>query len=202
VAIHYFSPQFVFVNAQSNIRSLKDLVEVAKKDPNFNAAYVVQHSLLLQREFFSQLGANPVMVPYQKSAQLPLSIQTGEITTFLSSGNDNEPFVKAGKIRAIGTSWDHRLSIFPDAQPMSDLVPGFKSSNQQLIAVHSDTPKHIKEYYNKVFRLAAKTEESRERWKNFSVVPGFDLDLGGVDAAIKRERTAIQNMANRADKAK
>jgi hypothetical protein len=36
----------------------------------------------------------------------------------------------------------------------------------------------------------------------FSVVPGFDLDLGGVDAAIKRERAAIQNMANRADKAK
>jgi tripartite-type tricarboxylate transporter receptor subunit TctC len=197
IAIHAFSPQFFYVSAKSNIHTLKDLINAAKKNPKFNAGHPTIHSMLIQSEFFGKNGAEVNFVPYTKATEMPIQIDIGDLNTFLSSGADNKPMVDKGVLRAVGTSWDRPLNIYPNARPISDYLPGFRSSQQQLIAIHRDTPQHIKEYFNTVFRLAGQTAESRARWEMFSMIPGSDLDINSVQRVIKHEQDGIRRMNDR-----
>lgn len=197
IAIHAFSPQFFYVSAKSDIHNLKDLINAAKKNPKFNAGHPTIHSMLIQSEFFGKNGAEVNFVPYTKATEMPIQIDIGDLNTFLSSGGDNKPMVEKGVLRAVGTSWDRPLSIYPNARPISDYLPGFKSSQQQLIAIHRDTPQHIKEYFNTVFRLAGQTAESRARWEMYSLVPGHDLNIAAVQRVIKHEQDGIRRMNDR-----
>jgi tripartite-type tricarboxylate transporter receptor subunit TctC len=203
IAIHAFSPQFFYVSAKSNIYTLDDLANAAKKNKRFNAGYPTVHSMLIQSEFFAKNGVDNVnFVPYTRSTEMPIQIELGDLDVYLSAGADNKPFVDKGILRAVGTSWNHSLPIYPNAQPIATHIPGFKSNQQQLIAVHQDTPKHIKEYYNKVFRIAANTVESQERWKTFSLMSGHDLDINAVQKVIEQERDATRRMHDRIQKLK
>lgn len=196
IAIHAFSPQFFYVSGKSDIYTLKDLAEFAKKS-KVNAGHPTVHSMLVQAEFFGKTGGSVNFVPYTKATEMPIQIDIGDLQTFLSSGADNKPLVDKGVLRAVGTSWDRPLPIYPDARPISDYVPGFKSSQQQLIAIHKNTPQHIKEYFNTVFRIAGQSTESRARWEMFSMVPGNDLDISAVQKVIKQEQDAIRRMNDR-----
>jgi tripartite-type tricarboxylate transporter receptor subunit TctC len=199
IAIHAFSPQFFYVSGKSDIRSLKDLGEFAKKN-KVNAGHPTIHSMLVQAEFFGKIGASVNFIPYTKATEMPVHVAIGDLQIFLSSGADNKPLVDKGILKAVGTSWDRPLPIYPDARPISDYVPGFKSSQQQLIAIHKDTPQHIKEYFNLVFRIAGQASESRARWEMFSMVSGSDLDIAAVQKVIKQEQDAIRRMNDRVQK--
>lgn len=203
IAIHVFSPQFFYVSAKSNIYTLDDLANAAKKNKRFNAGHPTVHSMLIQSEFFAKNGVDNVnFVPYTRATEMPIQIDLGDLDVYLSSGADNKQFVDKGILRAVGTSWNHSLPIYPNAQPIATHLPGFKSNQQQLIAVHQDTPQHIKEYYNKIFRIAANTVESQERWKMFSLMSGHDLDINAVQKVIEQERAATRRMNDRIQKLK
>ena len=60
------------------------------------------------------------------------------------------------------------------------------------------TPRHIVDYYNTVFRLAAQTPESKKRFNELSIVSA-DLDVDQVAAAVKQEQKSLAESAKLVD---
>jgi tripartite-type tricarboxylate transporter receptor subunit TctC len=72
------------------------------------------------------------------------------------------PQVRSGKIRALAFSSSERLTEFPKVELVKDSVPGFAFENFAGIYAPAGTPKHIVEFYNKVYREAFKDVSAQD----------------------------------------
>jgi tripartite-type tricarboxylate transporter receptor subunit TctC len=121
-----------------------------------------------------------------------------DIQLFGAGVTSGAAMVQAGKIIPLGVTWSHSLSSYPDAPPLDRDVPGFRANNIQLLLAPKGTPRHIVEYYNQVFRVAAKTNKSQERFNKLSIV-AVDLDVDQTTQALKKEQEILHKSAKLVD---
>jgi len=69
-------------------------------------------------------------VPYKGNAAAITDILGGQLTLLFSGVGDAVPFVKSGRIRALGISTDVRSAAMPDVPTVAESgVPGFNVNN-------------------------------------------------------------------------
>lgn len=186
VVIHAFTPQFFYVGVRSGINTPEDLVKAARENPKFTVGCNAPHQCMYIAQWFDHFGIQPYTVYFGKAPEMAIAAVDTSITMFASGVSTGLPFVQRGELKAIGTTWDRELAVYPGALPLNRQVPKFKANNFQMISVPAATPKHIVEYYNQVFRLAAKTAKSRERFEQMSMIHE-DLTLNQLDRYLKQE---------------
>jgi len=171
VSVFALTPQFMYVTANSPINSVKDLVAYIKANPKSNFGCNGTQVCLYQKAFFNSIGADKVNdINFKSAGEVVISLVQGDIVTFTSGATTGLPHVQSGKIKPIGIGWHETLSIYPSAQPISDIVPQFRATNLQMISVPTGTPKHIIEFWNTVYRTAAQLPEVKERFNNLSII--------------------------------
>ncbi len=111
------------VNADSNIYSIKDLFEAAKKEPNkYN--FATHGALSTQRLFMANIlqaypDVNLPHISYTSGHDVSTALLGKHITSGFGVTVNQKPYVASGDFRMIGVSSAERLSEFPD-------VPTFK----------------------------------------------------------------------------
>jgi tripartite-type tricarboxylate transporter receptor subunit TctC len=194
VVIHGFTPQAFYTGVNSGISSPEELIAAARNNKKFTVGCNTKHQCLYVKQWFKHFGIDPYTVIFRTPTEMGIAAFNNDIQLFGAGVTSGAALVAAGKIQPIGVTWDKTLSTYPDAPPLDKWVPGFRANNTQILMAPAGTPKHIIEYYNMIFRLAAATSESKQRFEKLSVVPA-DLDLGQVEAAVKQEQKVLNNSA-------
>jgi len=114
----------VLVSAPSlGAKSLKDLIERAKKQPgqiNFGSAGIGSSTHFAGEQFKLAADINVVHVPYKGPPEALLDTLTGRIQYSMSPLVPALPFIKEGKLLALGVTTGQRSPILQDVPTMAE----------------------------------------------------------------------------------
>jgi len=143
----------LIVGAQSPVRSVKELLDLAKSRPgklNHGSVGAGSMGSLGAELLRSMAGIQFTQVAYKGSPQALTAVISGEIDFYLiGSAGTVGPQVKAGRIRALGVGARQRLSILPDVPPIGDTLPGYEARGWNGILAPAGTPKPVIDRLNR-----------------------------------------------------
>ncbi len=116
-------------------------------------------------------GIDIVHVPYKGSTGMRTDIVSGQIQMLFDSMPTMAPLIKAGLVRALGTSGTKRSAILPDVPTVAETVPGFQSTLWVGFMAPKDTPQPIVELLNKTITEILSRPNLKAAWEKQGATP-------------------------------
>ena len=115
--------------------------------------------------FKAMAGVDIVHVPYKGSSGARTDILGGQVQMMFDAITTMAPNVRAGKLKALGTSGKARSSVLPDVPTVSEAgVAGYDAVIWLGIMAPAGTPKPIVDRLNAEITRAANAPEMKEAW--------------------------------------
>jgi tripartite-type tricarboxylate transporter receptor subunit TctC len=123
------SPTVLMVATQVPANSVKELVALAKAKPgllNFGSSGIGTQFHLSGELLKLLAGINMVHIPYKGTALVYPDMFSGQISVLFDVPPAALPFIKAGRVKALGVSGAKRASVLPDVPTIAEAgVPGY-----------------------------------------------------------------------------
>lgn len=124
-------PQMLSVHPSIPVRSVKELVALAKARPtelNFGTAGTGSTSHMAMELFESVAGIKMVHVPYKGTGPAMIELLGGHLSLMFDVIMTSLPHVQAGKLRTLGVSSLKRAPIVPEVPTIAESgYPGFEA---------------------------------------------------------------------------
>ena len=200
------SPQYLVVNANSGITSVRDLVAKAKADPSkFSYASVALGSAshLTMEMFKSAAGVNLTHIPYKGAGPAVVDLLAGNVHAgFFVPGNVQQ-FAKEGKLKLLASSGTRRFPSTPDVPTLVELgFKDFEATSWIGLLTTGGTPRPIVDRYNKelVKILHMPDIQAKLRDMEFEVVASTPEQFGNwIKAEIPRWGKVIKDTGAKAE---
>ena len=115
--------------------------------------------------FKAMAGVDLVHVPYKGSSGARTDILGGQVHMMFDAITTMAPNVRAGKLKALGSSGKQRSTVLPDVPTVSEAgVPGYDAVIWLGIMAPAGTPKPIVDRLNAEITKATGAAELREAW--------------------------------------
>ena len=122
------SPLLVVGTADSPVKNLHDLLDVARAKPrsvNYGANGVGSMSHIGMELLAAEAKVQLVTVPYKGTSPAITDLVTGEIQAVMASFSTAWPMVESGKLRGLAVTGPQRVSIAPNVPTVAESgVPG------------------------------------------------------------------------------
>jgi tripartite-type tricarboxylate transporter receptor subunit TctC len=119
----------VVVNSSLPVHNLKDLIDLAKREPGkltYSSAGVGTLFHLTGEIFNQTAGVNMVHIPYKGAAQALTDLSSGQISVTFSILAPVLAHVRSGKVRLIAILEQQRNTALPDVPSVTETLPGFQ----------------------------------------------------------------------------
>lgn len=183
-------PLGLFVNANVPVKSVAELVALAKAKPgqlNFGSAGNGSATQMAGAMFKTMAGIDIVHVPYKGNAASLVDLVAGRVQMMFSNLLTTAPHVKAGRLRAIAISTAKRSQQAPDLPTIAESgVPGYDYAPWYGILAPTGTPRAIVMRLNREIGQIINAPEMKERFRK----QGIDLVTSSPEAfaeLIRRE---------------
>jgi tripartite-type tricarboxylate transporter receptor subunit TctC len=149
------APLGIIVRADSPFKTLKDLIEYARKNPGqvtFGSTGVGMPLHLCVEYIALKEGVKFTHIPYKGSSESFAAVLGGHIT-FQSGGvADIKDHVKAGKVRVLVTYGEERWETIPGIPAMKEFGYNFPNESYIFVAAPKGTPEPIVKKLEEAFR--------------------------------------------------
>lgn len=140
-------PTFFAVPKASSIKTIKDLIERALKEPDrvtYSSGGVGSPQHLATEMFKSFTGTKLVHVPYRGASQAALAVASGEVDVMSMALSLAKPFLLDERVRLIGYCGSERHAQFPNIPTLQEQgVSNYDYSSWIGLFVHKDVPADI-----------------------------------------------------------
>src|SRR5215469_9517412 len=123
ITLMWSFPQLLAVPPDSPVKSVSDLVALAKSKPgglSFASQGTGSGGHLLGEMFKLRTAANMVHVPYRGAAPAAIDLAAGRVDFFFVSYSSLLSFLQGGKVRVIAVTSPKRLPALPDIPTMTE----------------------------------------------------------------------------------
>ena len=164
------------VNPSSPVNSVKELIALAKAKPgqlSFGSGGGTGSSDQMAGELFKVLaGVDIVHVPYKSGPQAMNDLIGGQMSLYMGGIPVQLPMIKAGKVKALGTSGLKRSQQLPDVPTIAEAgVPGYDMDVWYgFFAPRGTPPAVIARIATDVTRIM-RAPDMQERWSGVGVEP-------------------------------
>lgn len=145
-------PNVLLVSPESGIKTLKDLVDLAKKDPGklTYASTGAGSASHLQGELFNQrAGVDMVHVPYKGGGAATVDVIGNRVTVYYSALPSAAPHIRSGKLIPLAVTSETRADIFPEIPTIAESgYPGFDARNWYAFVASAKTPTALLDRWN------------------------------------------------------
>jgi tripartite-type tricarboxylate transporter receptor subunit TctC len=167
------TPHILVTHPSLPAKSVKELIAFARSRPgelNF-ASTGHGNSDHLAAELFSYMtGVKMVHVTYRGGPLALNDLLTGQVAMYFAGVPVALPFVKAGRIRALGVTGAKRATVLLDVPTVAEAgVPGYEHILWGMLLVPAATPKETIERLNREAVKALESAEVRERYAGMGV---------------------------------
>jgi len=161
------SSYFLLVHPSLLVRSVKELVALAKKRPgtlNYGSAGAGSASHLGGELFKFRTGIDLMHIPYKGNGQALIDLVSGQTQMMFTSTISGSPHVKSGRARAIAVSSLKRVPAYPDVPTVSESgVPGYELDNMYGLYAPAGVPAPILNALNREVSQIMSSPEVRSR---------------------------------------
>jgi tripartite-type tricarboxylate transporter receptor subunit TctC len=174
VALVARSFNFVVVNPKSSIKSIADLIEAAKADPEklSYGTYGTGTSAHLAGELFKNMAkVNLTTVPYKGAAPAITDLIGGQIQVMFTTVASAASLIASGQLRALAVTSAERSPAFPDLPTVAEAgVPGYAAESWYGLLAPAKTPPDIIDRLNKSAAIAVQSEAFKRLGVNEGLV--------------------------------
>lgn len=165
------------VHPSFSAKTVAEFVEAAKQKPgtlNYGSAGIgsPQH---LQSELFAQrIGISGNHIPYKGQSQAMTDLVSGQLTYMFSPLQNALPYIKEGRIRALGVASPQRNPALPQMPSFAEL--GYKDvdfSNWFALYAPAGTPAAVIKRLSDAFVQVGRSPEMAERLAKLGFEPFF-----------------------------
>ena len=124
-------------------KNTAELIGLAKKNPgdlHFPSAGNGSSMHLAGELFAMMAGIRTVHVPYKGSAPGVIDLVSGRLHFMFNPMPEPLPFIKAGKLRALASTTQNRVSALPELPPVAQAVPGYEVLTWHGVVAPVGTP--------------------------------------------------------------
>lgn len=162
-------PFVLFVNANSSIRTVSDLLAQAKAKPdaiNFGTPGKGSSPHLTTEMFLDVAGVKAQHVAYRGAVPAMTGLQIGEVQMMFDTPTAPMPMFKAGRFRPLAVTSARRLTALPDVPTLQESgIANFEASTWFAIFAPRGTPAPV---VNQLSELTRKALSEREVLDQFS----------------------------------
>ena len=174
VALVARSFNIVVVNSASPIRSIADLIAVAKSDPDklSYGTYGTGTSAHLAGELFKNMAkVNLTAVPYKGAAPAITDLLGGRIQVMFTTVASAAPLIAGGQLRALAVTSAERSPAFPDVPTVAEAgVPGYSAESWYGLYAPARTPPEIIGRLNRSASAAVQSDAFKQLGVNEGLV--------------------------------
>jgi tripartite-type tricarboxylate transporter receptor subunit TctC len=186
------APMVLVVHPSLPVRSVKDLVQLAKKNPgklNYASAGIGNLQHLAMESLQSMSGVKMNHVPYKGAAPAFIDLLSGQVDLMFANIVGVLPHVWSSKVRAIAVSAAKGSTVLPDVPGIAATLPQFDLDGWMGIFVRAGTPPEVIARMHRDIVTAVDNKEYRERFAK----RGAEVATGGPEglAKIIREETQV-----------
>ena len=193
-------PFVQMVNPQVPAKSIRELIELAKKSPGklrYGSAGAGASEHLSGVMFTRMTGTDMLHVPYKGIPQAIADTMAGEVQLTYAVVPAAMPQIQSGRLRALGVTSPKRSASLPDVPSISEVVPGYAMFGWYSLVAPAGTPGAILAKVSAEVVKAVKEPEFGERHKTLGVeiIGGNRAEL---DAFRRAERKRITELVKAA----
>lgn len=167
------SPYILVVHPSLPVRSVKDLVALARKRPDqiLYASGGSGSSAHLTAELFNQMaGVKLREVPFKGAGPGLFAVLSGEVAAVFGNALTVKPHIESGRLRALGIASAKRSPSSPDLPTIAEGgVPGFESDAILGFLAPARTPPPIIELLNAEAHKVMRTPSVEAAMRDMSV---------------------------------
>ena len=167
------APLLVLVRADSPLRSMADLVALAKKDPkavSYASFGIGSPSHMIGESINKQAGITMAHVPYS-AGNAVTDLLGGQVTVAILDALSQTPQVKAGKLRALALNGNQRLPALPDVPTLTESGIPFDLVGWHGLFAPAGTPREIVERLNRLVNQIITQPDVRARLFELAMFP-------------------------------
>ena len=149
-------------------KTLKELVELSKSKPGgltFGSSGAATTTHLAGELLAQRSGMNLAHVPYKGGGQAVTDVLGGQIPLIFTVLPTIAPFIKDGRLRAVGVASAKRSDVLPEVPTIIELgLAGFEVNSWYGLLAPAKTPKPITDRLQKEVAAVLALPEVRERY--------------------------------------
>jgi len=181
-------PFVLVVNPEIPARSIRELIDYAKKTPLQYGSAGTGASEHLSGVLFTSLTRTDMLhVPYKGVAEALAATMGKEVQLTYGVVPAVLGAVQSGRVRALGVTGPKRNALLPDVPPISETVPGYQTLGWYSVVAPTGTPETVLAKASAEIAKAVKEPQFGEQLR------GLGLDLVGSTRAeldaFRREQT-------------
>jgi tripartite-type tricarboxylate transporter receptor subunit TctC len=167
-------PNVVAVNPQLPVKSIKELIALAKSKPGdiqYASAGIGSFQHLGGELFKLEAGVDMLHVPFKGGGPSMIDVIGGHTKVVFSSLVQTTPHLKSGKLRALGVGSKERSKVLPDVPSVSEAgVPAYEAVNWWGIVAPAGTPQPIIDRLHKALTAAQDSPEVEKQFASEGAV--------------------------------
>jgi tripartite-type tricarboxylate transporter receptor subunit TctC len=181
-------PFVLVVNPELPAKSLRELIELAKKTPLRYGSAGTGASEHLSGVLFTRLtGTNMLHVPDKRIGQAICDPGAREVHLPYAVLPAALPMIQAGRVRALGVTSPKRAALLPDVPSISEAVPGYEMIGWYSVVAPAGTPPAV------LAKVSAEVAKAVREPQFGDQLKALGLDLVGSTRAeldaFRREQT-------------
>ncbi len=185
-------PQVIVVNPSLPVKTLKELIELAKAKPgtlNYGHAGIGSQTHLAAENFLSATGLDIKNIPYKGEGPALTDLMAGQINMATPNLAAAIGFINGGKLRALAVTGKERSPALPNVPTAAETVAGFENAGWFGLMAPAGTPQPI---IDRIHRDVAKVLDTTDMRARF-----FVQGMAPAPLAPKAFGTRIENESAR-----
>lgn len=158
------SPLLMLAHPSVSVKTVKQLIALAKRQPGLTAGHsgvgTVTHMAI--EKFGLRAGIKLTPVAYKGGAVPVIALLGGEIATVITTIPAGLPYVRSGRLVALGVTAEKRSSYLPDIPALGETVKGVDAAVIAGVLAPAGTPQAVIERLNAEFAKASETPKAKE----------------------------------------
>jgi tripartite-type tricarboxylate transporter receptor subunit TctC len=170
-----YSDLVMVVHPSVPAQNLKEFIALAKAKPgglNYASSGTGTPYHMAGELFKSMSGTNIQHVPYRGSSGARNDVLGGQVQMMFDAITTMAPNVKAGQVRALGTTGARRSTVLPDVPTVAEAgVPGYETTIWLGLMAPKGTPQAIVDKLNAEIEKVVNRDDVKKMWAEQGAVP-------------------------------
>jgi tripartite-type tricarboxylate transporter receptor subunit TctC len=166
------SPLVLLVNASNPAKSVQDLVDFSRQNPDKANYGASSASFQLITELFKRkTGARFAHIPYKGANDSVTAVMAGDVTMTLADAGPASVGLQSGRVKALAVTTAERLKDYPNVPTLSELGIDLKVSLWIGLLAPAGTPTEIVKRLSSEIAKVVDLPDVKKRISAMSVIP-------------------------------